>query len=498
MRAQHQLGRAAITAEVGDRTDLLDDGLLLRGDPVRLEPPAPVVRFYRHGWQTWSPAGWVDPTGRPAQAPPAEVEPGGDDPGWARAERLGGNAVGAVECDDGALLLLGALGFGGRVEVGVDGAMTGRYEAGEGDWFAAHGDEDDVFARYAAALGARTGIRKRVTPRVWCSWYSLYRDVTEADLLDVLAGLDGLPFDAFQIDDGWERAIGDWQPNADFPSGMAALAGRVRAAGLVPGLWLAPFIVHEHSEAFRDHPERCLRDDDGAPVTGGSNWGGRFYGLDVTRPDTREHLAEVVRRAVAWGYRYLKLDFLYAAALPGRRHEDVPREQAYRRGVEVLREAAGDDVYLLACGAPLVASLGVFDGIRIGPDVAPHREDAGERRYLQDLTLPNTRSAIATSVHRLWLRPLIDIDPDVAYFRTRHTDLDDHHRALLQDLAQVCGFLATSDPPAWLEPAQRARLAAFLAARPEVRRLQRYSFAIGDRVVDFGPVASPASGWPTV
>jgi alpha-galactosidase len=498
MRAQHQIGNAVITAEVREETQLLDDGLLLRGDPVRIEAPAAAVAFFRHGWQSWSPTGWVKPTDRPVPAPPAEVEPGGDDPGYAGRQRHGGNALGAIECADGNVLLLGALGLGGRVEVDDDGTMTAEYEAGDGDWFATYGAEADVFARYASALGQHVGARKRPSPTVWCSWYSLYRDITESNLLEALDGVEGLAFDSFQIDDGWEKAIGDWHPNADFPSGMDGMADRIRTAGYVPGLWLAPFIAHESSQLYRDHPEFCLRSDDGEPVPGGNNWGGAFYGLDVTHPGTQEFVVDVIRRAVGWGYTYLKLDFIYGAALPGRRHEDMPREEAYRRGVELMREAAGEDVYLLACGAPIVASLGVFDGIRIGPDVAPYWEDTSARRYTQDLSMPNTRSAIATSVHRIWLEPLIDIDPDVAYFRTRHNDLDDRQRALLQDLATICGFRATSDPPAWLEPAERERLATFLTAQPNVRRVSRYGFAIDDRVVDFTAVASPASGWPAV
>lgn len=498
VRAQHQIGDAAITVDVGNETELLDDGVLLRGDPVRVEAPAPVVSFFRHGWQSWTPTGWVKPTDRPLLAPPDKVEPGGDDPGYSDRRRHGGNAVGAIECDDGKVLLLGALGLGGRVEVADDGTMTGEHEGGGGDWFVAYGDEVDVFGRYAAALGEHVGARKRPTPTVWCSWYSLYRDITEENLLEALDGVDGLGFDAFQIDDGWEQAIGDWHPNTDFPSGMDGMADRIRTAGYIPGLWIAPFIVSEDSELFRDHPELCLRTSNGAPVSAGVNWGGPFYGLDVTHPGTQEFVVDLIRRAVAWGYTYLKLDFIYGAALPGRRHEDMPREEAYRRGVELMREAAGEDIYLLACGAPIVPSLGVFDGIRIGPDVAPYWEDRSGRRHLQDLSMPNTRSAIATSVHRAWLHPLIDIDPDVAYFRTQHSDLDARQRALLQDLATICGFRATSDPPAWLQPAERERLAAFLAEQPEVRRLSRYCFVIDDRVVDFAAVASPASGWPTV
>ena len=152
----------------------------------------------------------------------------------------------------------------------------------------------------------------------------------------------------------------------------------------------------------------------------GRNWGGPCHALDVTHPDAGDFLAEVLRPVVEAGFTFLKLDFLFAAALPGHRRDDsLSGEAAYRHGVETVRRIVGDDVYLLACGAPVIASLGVFDGIRIGPDVAPWWEQADVTRYLHDVTAPSTRYAVATSAHRLWLSAVIDTDPDVAYFRSR-------------------------------------------------------------------------------
>ena len=47
--------------------------------------------------------------------------------------------------------------------------------------------------------------------------------------------------DAIQIDDGFERRIGDWlEPDAGFPDGVAPLAAEIRDAGFRAGLWLAP------------------------------------------------------------------------------------------------------------------------------------------------------------------------------------------------------------------------------------------------------------------
>ncbi len=183
------------------------------------------------------------------------------------------------------------------------------------------------------------------------------------------------------------------------------------------------------------------------PLFAGNNWGGPCFALDLSHPAALEIVAETMTRAVDDGFTYLKLDFLYAAALPGRRHTDVPREEVYRDAVQVIRSVVGDDVYLLACGAPIVPSVGVFDAIRVGPDVAPWWDMPLVTQYLHDPTAPSTRFAIATSANRLWLAPLIEPDPDVVYFRRRYNLLSRRERVVLQDLATVCGFRATSDPP---------------------------------------------------
>jgi alpha-galactosidase len=42
-----------------------------------------------------------------------------------------------------------------------------------------------------------------------------------------------------------------------------------------------------------------------------------------------------------------------------------------RAGFDAVRRGAGDATFLLACGAPLAPVVGLVDGARIGPDVAP-------------------------------------------------------------------------------------------------------------------------------
>ena len=482
-----RLGAHTVAATAASAPEPVAGGQVLRGRTVTARFPAPPRRFYRHGWQSWSQTRWVPVDEAVAPVPVPDLWAFDDDPVHADAAVQGGAVVGAVE-DAGGVLLLGALGISGRVELTADG-LTATSDTTD-RWFVAYGDEDDVFAAYAQLLGAVVGRRRLPDQRVWCSWYSFYGEVTESALHDVIDDLDGLAFDVVQVDDGWQRQVGDWAANDAFPSGMPALARRIRAAGFRPGLWLAPFLAHERSQLYRDHPGWMLRDANGAPVSAGWNWDGRVHAVDVTHPEALAHVVEVLRTAVGWGFDYLKLDFVYAGALPGVRHTGTERHEAYRRAIRAIRDTVGDDVLLLACGAPVIPSLGIFDAIRVGPDVAEVWENTEVTRYLHRLAAPQARYAVATSVHRLWLQPLIGTDPDVTYFRTRFCLLTEEQKAVVTDLTRVCRFRATSDIPATLDPHEVDALAAYLTEDVEIQRLGRYRFDIAGREVDFGPVAS--------
>jgi alpha-galactosidase len=485
-----ELGPMRVAAELPGPPIPAEGGLILPAGRVALLHGLPDAQVYRHGWNSWSPSGWRRMDEPPLRIASAQRRLTADDTVWDDPGRHHSSAVTALTAGDGDILLLGALGLDvPRLAVDRD-AVTGWYESGGAEWFCAHGPELDVFARYAALLGERLGApdaaARRAAGNVWCSWYAYYEDIDEPTLHADLAGLDGLAFDVFQLDDGWERMVGDWQPNGKFPRGMKAMAARITDAGLTPGLWLAPFIARPEAPIVRDKPHLFLRDAGGAPVPAGYNWGGPYYALDVTRPEARDYLSTLIDTVVGWGFGYLKLDFLNACAIAADRHDPgVGRESAYRDAMRLIRETAGPDVYLLGSGAPVLPSIGVCDGIRVGPDVAPFWTNYATA----DPSDATAENALVASVNRLWLKSLVELDPDVAYFRSRSNLLTDPQRRLLADLAHACGFRATSDPPGWLDGAERAELAAFLAHDPPVRQLDRYRVAVDGRVVDFTAAA---------
>ncbi len=481
------LGGRAFAAELdgGGAARPVDGGLLLPPGRVALLHGFGDAPFYRHGHNSWSPCGWRRLSDVPLRIADARRRLTADDTTWDDPGRHHSSAVAALAGPDGRVLLLGALVLGVPRLAADQDTLVGWYESGAAPWLLAHGDEDEVFAAYAEHLGARLGRGTKRAGNVWCSWYAYYENITEDQLAEDITALKGLPFDVAQIDDGWQEQVGDWHPNRKFPSGMRALADRIADAGLRPGLWLAPFIVHPDSRTAHERPELLLRDAAGAPVVAGHNWGTGYWTLDLTLPSVQDHLRETVHRLTReWGFGYLKLDFLQAGTTPGSRSADVDRETAYRTGLRVIREAAGDETYLLGSGAPLLPSLGLVDGLRSGPDVAP----MWDHYATQDPSDALARNAVVNTLHRLWHAPVVEVDPDVVYFRSRLNLLTDRQQGWLRDLADVCGFRAVSDPPGWLRPDELEAMTRYLRHRPVIRKLGRHRFSLDGREVDFTPV----------
>ncbi|MFI7388066.1 glycoside hydrolase family 36 protein [Streptomyces sp. NPDC049813] len=466
----------------------VDGGLLLPPGRVALLHGLGDALFYRHGHNSWSPCGWRRLSEPPLRIESAERRTTADDTVWDDPARHHSSAVAALQGPDGQVLLLGALGLDVPRLAADHDTLSGWYERDGAPWFLAHGAEDEVFAAYARHLAERLGRSGKRAGDVWCSWYAYYENITEEQLTKDITALRGLPFDVVQVDDGWERMVGDWHPNDKFPAGMRALADRITEAGLRPGLWIAPFIALPGSRTARERPELLLRDAHGDPVIAGHNWGTGYHTLDLTLSAAQDHLRDTIRRVTReWGFTYLKLDFIGAGTAPGVRATDLGREEAYRLGLRIIREEAGPDAYLLGSGAPLLPSLGLIDAIRSGPDVAP----LWEHYATQDPSDALARNAVVNTVHRLWQSPLLEVDPDVVYFRSRLNLLTEQQQSWLRDLADICGFRAVSDPPGWLHPDELDSMTAYLQRRPEIRRLGRYRFALDGREVDFTPAVTP-------
>lgn len=325
-----------------------------------------------------------------------------------------------------------------------------------------------AFDAYFAMLGAAPPKLSAVTG--WTSWYRYYEKITEAEVLknlDAFRKYD-VPLDVFQIDDGYQCAVGDWlNVNTKFPGGMKKTADAVHAAGYKAGLWLAPFAAETESFIVTEHPDWIVRGPDGRFFPVGNNpfnWSGYWYALDVYHPGVREYLKKVFDTVLGeWGFDMVKLDFLYAACirpLPGK-----TRGQIMFEAMELVRELAGDKL-ILGCGMPLGAGFGKVDFCRVGSDVSPGWED-GRLKMLNYRERVSTVNSLWSTVGRCYLngRAFLN-DPDVFILRSAGQYMTPYQRKTLYTLNLLFGSLVfTSDGAADYTPAERA---FYLAQFPHV------------------------------
>jgi len=305
-----------------------------------------------------------------------------------------------------------------------------------------------VFDQYFAAMNvSRPSGRDFIG---WTSWYNYYTTITREIILENLDAFASrkIPLDIFQIDDGYQSAVGDWlQTNEKFPDGMKPIADQIKSSGYRAGLWFAPFICEQKSQVFRDHPEWVLKDESNKPVVAGfvPNWSGKFYAMDIYHPEFRLYLKAVFDTVlIEWGFDMVKLDFLYGAAMLHRK--DKTRGQVMCEGMELIRELAGEKI-VLGCGVPLGAAFGVVDYCRIGCDIALKWEDKLLKNVLRYRERVSTRSALDSAIGRRHLnyRAFIN-DPDVYLLRTSNIDLNADQKKTLFIINLIFGgLLFTSD-----------------------------------------------------
>jgi len=321
----------------------------------------------------------------------------------------------------------------------------------------------------------------------WTSWYNHFTNISESVLLKNLESFSGsmdfspsgpAPFTAqiargvnahypdglksvlpyFQIDDGWQTAVGDWlQVKPAFPKGMRHIALKIKEKGLQPGLWLAPFVASAKSELKRSHPDWLLKDAKGRPIKVGWNpmWGGWYYALDFYNDGVREYLSGVFHTVLdKWGFDLLKLDFLFAVALappPGKTRGGVMWE-----AMEFLRRLVGTR-RMLACGVPLGSCFGLADYCRIGGDV-----HTAWRHPLLSFFRHRERVDTLASLHSTLGRWQLNgrafhNDPDVFILRNENQKLNPAQQQTLLTINVLLGnLLFTSDDVGGYSEEQKA------------------------------------------
>ncbi len=304
------------------------------------------------------------------------------------------------------------------------------------------GSMDEVFDKYFAAM-------KIATPRVskangYTTWYNYYSQINEKIVLTDLESLSKIDakIDVFQIDDGFQTAVGDWLSidPVKFPNGMKFIADKIHEKGMKAGIWLAPLAAQLNSKLAKEHHDWLIRNNKGRKVNCGFNWNG-FYALDISKPEVREYIHNFFDVILnEWGYDMVKLDFLYAAAVVPQYNKS--RGQLMCEAMDFIRECVGDKI-ILGCGVPLAPAFGKVDYCRIGSDMGlqwkPKHEIQREG--------VSTKNTICNSVFRRGLdkRAFLN-DPDVFLLRDDNMDMTLEQRKILASVNHIFGsLLFTSD-----------------------------------------------------
>ena len=261
----------------------------------------------------------------------------------------------------------------------------------------------------------------------------------------------------FQIDDGWEVAVGDWEVNKErFPdhgdlNGIAWLMQRARGLGFIPGLWIQAFgaeagaaILDEHPEWFADH---LLPDPSGA--------NGKI--LDLSNPEALAYLSDLIGTLQDWGAAWVKLDFAYEAYLSTNwDDETLTRGEFYRQGVRTVRDALADDTFFLNV-AVVGFNYDLVDGMRLTLDTMPVWDGESPKDPVGNQGLkPGYRDA----VRRYYLNGRVWVNhPDLIFFRA-HRDSSyppltlDESRVFASAVALAGGLVKLGDRLVDLTPDQ--------------------------------------------
>jgi alpha-galactosidase len=217
------------------------------------------------------------------------------------------------------------------------------------------------------------------TPIGWWSWTVYYGAINEGEVLangDWQAEhLKSLGYKYFQIDEGYQYARGEYTtPNAtQFPDGLRFVGHHLTGEGLTFGVWTAPFEVTSRAWIYEHHKDWLVHNAKGDPVPLGDVWDQKtdvLYALDTTHPGAQEYMRQTYRTLVReWGVRFIKLDFMDTTAIEGYHYRpNTTALEAQRIGLQVIRDAVGEEVILDKDGSPMLNPVGLVDTGRISAD----------------------------------------------------------------------------------------------------------------------------------
>lgn len=265
---------------------------------------------------------------------------------------------------------------------------------------------DELFTTYRDLLPQSSFPMPKLTG--WNSWDYYLDKVTAADIFENIAALKDLSFAKqlhyIVLDDGWQKGWGEWVENEKFACGLNTIAAKIREAGFLPGIWMAPVGVKEDTAVFQEHPEWLCRKPDGELL-----YSCHMYYLDPTHPDVRKFILKNYRYQYQAGFRLFKMDFI-SPLLEVKSFYD---KEATPYGVITqliadVKACTGPDIVILGCSVPLECGADIAPSMRIGLDIHNHFSHV---------------SSISRTIAWSWMynNKVTRIDPDFIVIRGEET-----------------------------------------------------------------------------
>lgn len=290
--------------------------------------------------------------------------------------------------------------------------------------------------------------KKQIEPIIgWTSWYNYYQNINEI-IIDENLEIFSQNFpkgSIFQIDDGYQTAVGDWLSidSKKFPNGLEPIVAKIHNKGYKAGLWLAPTAAQKNSTLVTEHPQWFVKDNKEKFIWGGANWGG-FYVLDIFNIEVQDYLKKVFDTILnKWNFDLVKLDFLYSSAIEPR--QGYSRSQIMSKTMTFLRQIVRNKK-ILGCGVPLMQASEKVDYCRIGADMGLDWNGKFYEKWLHRERVSSFNS-LNNTISRYFIdKSFFGNDPDVFIIRDENNKFTYDQKITIYLINAIFGSLVfTSD-----------------------------------------------------
>ena len=340
------------------------------------------------------------------------------------------------------------------------------------------------------------GSRTHIPPVTgWCSWYDLFANITDETIsktTDAILSSD-FSIEVIQVDDGFQKTVGDWSYNSKFPNGLESFVKKVKSNGVVPGIWLAPLAVHESTGIVDKNSHWFQHDKNGDLLGENNNWGSKGRWLDPTHPEAKEFIREIIRDFVGQGFKYFKIDFNSLNSEAYYFDKSKTRLEIYRDLYKLYREEIGEDSYLLSCSGLQRGTVGYVDASRIGPDTG-FTWSADHNCTILEAIRTTGATAVVNGI-------FYANDPDVTYLRSVEPEKKSSYYDLSEDelitwhsfMGLLGGLVLISEPIEKKEVMEKKRMFDILCPPSKDKGIS-FDFGTSRNHTQFGTISQRSYG----